>query len=164
MSPLVKRPLPRRFNRVPGNKLWWRNMQGSPTKYNKEGGKRDFSIEIPDDLAEELLNDGWTCINYKPKTSVDPDSPKIHRMKININFDARVPPKVYIAGEDENQRTLVDEAYLDEQNIDSRRIAWVNIDINPYPRDTTCTAYLSEMTIKFDGDVVEYTYGDDIEF
>lgn len=164
MNAVMKRPLPRRFTHVPGNKLWWRNMQGSPTKYVKEGGKREFAIEIPDYLAEELECDGWTCISHKRKSSLDPDSPIISRMKIKINFDARVPPRIYIAGEDENQKTLVDESYLDEQNIDSRRIAWVNIDINPYVRDTSCTAYLSEMTIKFDGDIVEYSYGDNVDF
>jgi len=81
-----------------------------------------------------------------------------------MNFDARVPPRIYIVGEDVSQRTLVDETFLDEQAVDSRRIAWCNVEVNPYVRDNSCTAYLSELTIKFDDNYAEYTYGEDANF
>ncbi len=164
MNTIRRRPLPRRFNQIPGNKLWYRNMQGSPTRFVTEGGRRDFSIELPDALAEELEAEGWTCISHKPKVSVDPDSPIIARFKVKMNFDGRIPPRIYIAGEDDSQRTLVDESFLDDQAVDSRRIAWCNVEVNPYVRDNSCTAYLSEITIKFDDNYAEYTYGEDGEF
>lgn len=40
-------------------KIAYSNFSGSPTQYNPEGGKRSVTFVIPDDIADELINEGW---------------------------------------------------------------------------------------------------------
>ena len=156
-----------KFEEVPGKDLWWRNMQGAATSVTP-AGKRSFAIAIDDELAEELHNEGWTCISFKPRDKNDPDSPILPRFKININFNSPTPPKIYIASSDGKRRTLVDEAYLDDQNIDRRGIEWCDIAVNPYNwtvrGDNGCSAYLSEITIKLQEGAFDYKYAEDVPF
>lgn len=156
-----------KFEEVPGRDLWWRNMQGAPTTF-APAGKRNFAIALDDGLAQELVDMGWTCIAFKPRDKNDPDSPILPRFKININFNSPTPPKIYIASSDGKRRTLVDEAYLDEQNIDRRGIEWCDIAVNPYNwtvrGENGCSAYLSELTIKLEEGAFDYKYAEDVPF
>ena len=165
MSNRITRSL--RFTEVPGGDLWYRNMQGNPTDYTP-AGTRSFSIAIDDELAEELLNEGWTCINHKPRNSKDPDSPLIYRFKIKMNFNGANPPSLYVASRDGKRRTPVDVNWLDDQNIDKRKIEWCDIEVNPYNRNVNgkdwCSAYLSEITIKLQEGAFDYKYTEDVPF
>jgi hypothetical protein len=165
MANRVNRSL--KFEEVPGSDLWYRNMQGTPTQYTP-AGTRSFAIAISDELAEELENEGWTCISHKPRSSSDPDSPIIARFKIKMNFNSANPPRIYIASSDGTRRTQVDEQYLDDQNIDRRGIEWCDIAVNPYNRNVNgkdwCSAYLSELTIKLQEGAFDYKYAEDVPF
>lgn len=156
-----------KFEEVPGSDLWWRNMQGNATPVTP-AGKRSFAIALDDELAQQLVDEGWTCIAFKPRDKNDPDSPILPRFKININFNSPTPPKVYIASSDGRRRTLVDESYLDDQNIDKRGIEWCDIAVNPYNwtvrGDSGCSAYLSELTIKLQEGAFDYKYAEDVPF
>lgn len=156
-----------RFTEVPGNKLWYRNMCGAVGEYNK-AGERNFAIELDDETAENLIADGWTCINHKPKSSKDPDSELIYRFKIKMNFNSMNPPRIYVASRDGKRRTMVEEHWLDDQNIDKRRIEWCDIEVNPYTRTVNgkewCSAYLSEITFKLQEGGFDYKYAEDVPF
>lgn len=156
-----------KFEEVPGSDIWWRNMQGAATKVTP-AGKRSFAIAISDELAQALSDEGWTCISFMPRDKNDPESPILPRFKINMNFNSPMPPKIYIASSDGTRRTLVDEAYLDAQNIDSRGIEWCDIAVNPYNwsvrGDVGCSAYLSEITIKLQEGAFDYKYAEDVPF
>ena len=139
-----------KFEKVPGGDLWWRNMQGNPTDFSP-AGVRTFAIAISDETAEELKEEGWTCIAFKPRDKNDPESPILPRFKIKMNFNGPVPPAIYVA-RDESHRTRVDESWLDDQNIDKRGIEWVYVCVNPYNWVVNgkegCSAYLADLTIK----------------
>lgn len=157
-----------KFEEVPGGDIWWRNMQGLATPV-APAGKRSFAIALADEVAQELVDEGWTCISFKPRDKNDPDSPILPRFKININFNSPTPPKVYVASSDGKRRTLVDEAWLDEQNIDKRRLEWCDIAVNPYnwgpiQGDYGCSAYLSEICIKLQEGAFDYKYAEDTPF
>lgn len=156
-----------KFEEVPGTDLWWRNMQGAATQVSP-AGKRSFAIRLDDDFAQELVEEGWTCISFKPRDKNDPDSEILPRFKININFNSPNPPKIYIATSDGRRRTMVDESYLDDQNIDRRAIEWCDIAVNPYNwsvrGDIGCSAYLSELTIKLQEGAFDYKYAEDTPF
>jgi hypothetical protein len=156
-----------KFEEVPGSDIWWRNMQGSPTDFSP-AGKRSFAIAIDDELADELKNEGWTCIAFKPRDKNDPDSPILPRFKINMNFNGATPPKIYVASSDGKRRTMVDENWLDDQNIDRRGIEWIDIAVNPYNwvvnGNEGCSAYLSELTIKLQEGAFDYKYAEDVPF
>ena len=156
-----------KFEEVPGRDLWWRNMQGAATQVSP-AGKRSFAIAIDDELAQQLTEEGWTCIAFKPRDKNDPDSPILPRFKINMNFNSPTPPKIYIASSDGRRRTEVDESYLDDQNIDKRGIEWCDIAVNPYNwtvrGESGCSAYLSELTIKLQEGAFDYKYAEDVPF
>ena len=40
-------------------KIAYSNFSGSPTQYTPEGGKRSVTFVIPDDIADELIDEGW---------------------------------------------------------------------------------------------------------
>lgn len=165
MSNRVTRSL--KFEEVSGRDLWWRNMQGAPTNFTP-AGTRTFAIAIDDELADQLTEEGWTCIARKPLNPNDPDSPIVPRFKIKINFNTDNKPLIYIASSDGKRRTQVDEQYLDDQNIDRRGIEWCDIAVNPYNRTVNgkdwCSAYLSEITIKLQEGAFDYKYAEDVPF
>lgn len=156
-----------KFEEVPGSDLWWRNMQGAATDFTP-AGNRSFAIAIDDELADELEAEGWTCITRKPRDKNDPDSPLLARFKIKMNFGGPTPPRIYIASSDGTRRTMVDESYLDDQNIDKRGIEWCDIAVNPYNRTVNgkdwCSGYLSEITIKLKEGAFDYKYAEDVPF
>lgn len=165
MANRVSRSL--KFVEVPGGDLCYRNMQGAATDYTP-AGIRSFAIIIDDEFANELENEGWTCINHKPRNSKDPDSPIVSRFKIKMNFNSSNPPSVFVASRDGKRRTQVDPSWLDDQNIDRRRIEWCDIEVNPYNRNVNgkdwCSAYLSEITIKLQEGAFDYKYAEDVPF
>ena len=156
-----------KFEEVSGRDLWWRNMQGAPTQFTP-AGTRTFAIALTPEYAQELADEGWTCIAFKPKDKNDPDSPILPRFKIKMNFNSPNPPRIYIASRDGRRRTEVDESYLDDQNIDHRGIEWCDVAVNPYNRTANgkdwCSAYLSEITIKFQEGAFDYKYAEDVPF
>lgn len=153
-----------KFEEVPGSDIWWRNMQGSPTDFSP-AGSRSFAIALDNEMAEELSNEGWTCIAFKPRDKNDPESPILPRFKIKMNFNGPTPPKIYVASSDGRRRTEVDESWLDDQNIDRRGIEWIDIAVNPYNwmvnGNEGCSAYLSEITIKLQEGAFDQKYTDD---
>ncbi len=165
MANRVNRSL--KFEEVPGTDLWWRNMCGTPTDFTP-AGTRSFSIAISDELAQELVDEGWTCISFKPRDKNDPDSEILPRFKIKMNFNTANPPRIYVASSDGKRRSLVDETWLDDQNIDRRGIEWCDIAVNPYNRTVNgkdwCSAYLSELTIKLQEGAFDYKYAEDVPF
>lgn len=153
-----------KFTHFDGKKLSWRNMQGHATD-NVPAGIRSFAMIIEDDLAEELERDGWTCISHKLLKKTDPEGPIVSRLKVKINFNSPNPPRIYVSSSDGKRRTLVDESWLDEQNIDRRSIEWVHVSVNPYRSHVNgkdwCTAYLDEMIIKLSEGAFDNLYRDD---
>lgn len=149
-----------KFEGVPGDRLWWRNMEGNPTEYT-DAGVRYFSIELDDEVGKKLSEAGWTCVKFAPRNKREPESEIIPRMKININLDSAYPPGIYVASSDGRRRTKVPGTWLNDQAIDHRRIEWIDIEVNPYNWKDGCSAYLAEMVIKLHEGGFASKYEDD---
>ena len=69
-------------------KLLFTNFAGSPTRYNSEGGKREFSVALPLNLVEDLERDGWN-VKYRKNADgeFDPERPYLG-VKVSYKFKA----------------------------------------------------------------------------
>lgn len=126
----------------------YRNFAGRPTQYNKNGGKRTFTIVIPDpETAQKLANDGW---NVKIKPAKNNEDELFCTLEVRVRFDLSwVKPKVWQYTK--KARLQVNEDNID--NFDNAEFERVDIVIRPYlvqkpSGDTVVSAQLSEMCVK----------------
>lgn len=71
----------------------FKNFDGHGTKKNPEGGRTFFNVRLPEDLARELLEDGWRVKNL--------DNPDYEpRVQVNFRLDQNEPisrrPKIFM--------------------------------------------------------------------
>lgn len=134
---------PRDILQIDDARIVFRNFTGAASKFNREGD-RDFSVVIPDEeMAEELINQGWN-IKIRPPRE-DGDDPFIY-LKVKVKFNDR-GPNVYLKSGSNRIR-------LDEESIsclDNVVIESVDLDVRPYDWDvngkTGRTAYLQSMQV-----------------
>ena len=125
-------------------RIIFRNFAGVGSKYNREGD-RNFSVIIPDEeIANELIDNGWN-VKIKPPRE-EGDSPFMY-LPVKIKFNSRGPAAYVISGNSTPKR-LNEETIemLDEIDIQS-----VNMDLRPYDWDvngrTGRTAYLQAIEV-----------------
>lgn len=134
---------PRGILQIDDARIIYRNFSGEPSKFNREGD-RNFSIVIPDqDIADELVAQGWN-VKIKPPRDED-DAPFMH-LPVKVKFNDR-GPQVYL-------RSGSRRVKLDEESvgcIDDIDIASVDLDIRPYDWEvqgkTGRSAYLQSMEV-----------------
>lgn len=120
------------FENLTGNEIIFRNFIGAPDAYNTTG-KRQFSIALNEERAEDLKRKGW---NVKLWTSRDGDlsTPFI---TVEVKY-GKYPPKCYLISGRENSNGSIDilaKTLLDEDTIgqlDAAEIAKCDIIISPY--------------------------------
>ena len=102
---------------VENAQIRFRNFTGEPTKYNKAGGKRTFSVVLDPDLAHQLMDDGWNVKVWEPEGADEP----LYHLPVEASYNL-YPPKIYmISG---NKKTLLTEEtisalqYAEYQNVD----------------------------------------------
>lgn len=70
-------------------KILFTNFAGSPTRYNSEGGKREFSVALPLNLVEDLERDGW---NVKFRKNADGEyDPERPYLGVKVSYKFRAP-------------------------------------------------------------------------
>jgi hypothetical protein len=124
-------------------RIVYRNFSGAGSKYNREGD-RNFSVVIDDeDLANQLIEEGWN-IKIRPPRDED-DTPFMH-LPVKVKFNDRGPGVYLISG-----RNRVE---LDEDSVsclDDIDIAGVDLDIRPYDWEVNGksgrTAYLHSIQV-----------------
>lgn len=106
-------------------RLIYRNFEGMGDKYNREGD-RNFAVRIFDeDIADELIKEGW---NVKKKESRDPDDDTPFMfLPVKVKFNDR-GPNIYL--ESGRARTTLKEDTVG--CLDNADILSVNLDIRPY--------------------------------
>lgn len=82
-------------------RILFQNFAGSKKQFNPEGA-RNFCVVIPDELAPQLMNDGWNIKELKPMEEGLPPTPYL---KVNVGFGP-YPPTLFMVT---NQKTLLDE-------------------------------------------------------
>ena len=137
----------------------WRNFSGEAGTYNAEGA-RNFWIEVPEDLAEEMEKDHWN-VKHRPDKQ-DPDIMH-HIIKINVNYRSDNPPEIYILNKKRKRKTLMPESLV--HKIDKYYILYADISFNSYRREwgdgrITTTGWLQELTIEVEENYLQEKYAD----
>lgn len=57
-------------------RIVFRNFAGGPTKFNPAGGIRSFSAILPEDIAQQMIADGWPVKYLQPRE--DGEAPQAH--------------------------------------------------------------------------------------
>lgn len=128
-------------------KTMFRNFQGKQTQYNP-AGKRNFCVEIPEEILQDLLDDGWNVRYTRPRDESVPPTPYI---QVAVSFD-NIPPTVWMI-------TNGKKVAMDEDSIgmlDWSDILNVDLIIRPYNWEVNgksgVKAYLKTMYVTVDTD------------
>ena len=130
---------PRGILQIDDAVLMFKNFEGRPDKFNREGD-RNFSIRIDDpEMADALIEQGW---NVKIKPPRDDDEGPFMRLPVKVKF-SDYGPRVLLKG------IKPDPIELDEESIgmlDQIDIEVADLDIRPFDWEvngrTGRTAYL----------------------
>lgn len=115
---------PRGILQIDDCRIIYRNFSGEPSKFNREGD-RNFSIVIPDqELADNLIEDGW---NVKIKDGREEGEPPFMTLPVKVKFNDRGPTVYLVSGG--HKRRLTEDTVSILDNVD---ILSVDLDIRPY--------------------------------
>lgn len=140
-----------RHIKIEGATLIFRNFRGEKNDYNDEGN-RNFGVLLPDDLAEELIQEGWRVKHLRPKED-DPDHYEQPWLPVKVKF-GKISPIIQLI----NSRGMIK---LDEETIgqlDWTKPKHVDLVIHPYNypaikgRPAGVSAYLRSMYFVKDED------------
>ena len=124
-------------------RIIYRNFAGIGSKYNREGD-RNFAVIIPNqEIADELIADGW-AVKIKPPRDED-ESPFMY-LPVKVKFNNR-GPAAYVKSGNSVQRLNKDTiGMLDEIDIQS-----VDMDLRAYDWEvngkTGRSAYLQAINV-----------------
>lgn len=134
-------------------KIFSRNFSGKPGPYNPEG-QRNFCVFLDDDIAEQLLEDGW---NVKRLTPRDENEESRAYIQVKVSYK-NIPPKVVLV-------TSRGKSVLDEDTIsllDFAEIEYVDLIASPSRWEmngrTGIAAYLKSIYVTIAEDEFESKY------
>lgn len=124
-------------------RIIYRNFAGAGSKFNREGD-RNFAVIIPnEDIANELIAEGWN-VKIKPPRE-EYDEPFMF-LPVKIKFNNRGPAAYVVSG---SSVTRLNEDTI--EMLDEIDIASVDMDLRPYDWDvngkTGRTAYLQAINV-----------------
>lgn len=148
---------PRGIVQIDDARIIFRNFSGAASKYNREGD-RNFAVVIPtEEMADELIKEGWNVRVREPR---DEDETPLITLAVKIKFNDRGPAVYLKTGDNVNR--------LDEESIDildNIDIAGVDLDIRPYDWEvngkTGRTAYLQSIHVTQEIDRFAARYAED---
>lgn len=134
-------------------KLLFTNFAGSPTRYNNEGGKREFSVALPLNLVEDLERDGW---NVKFRKNADGEfDPERPYLGVKVSYKFRAPAIWLIAG---GRKQLMTEDTVG--TLDNITIKTADIVIHPSVYDVRgqqgISAYVKELYVVMDDESASF--------
>lgn len=135
--------------------IFWRNFAGKEGKFNP-AGRRNFCLEVPDEVAEQMREDGWNIKTIPPR---DEDGAPLNYIQVAVTF-GQYPPKVWlISGK---SKTLLDEEAI--ASLDYAEIQNVDLAIRPYTwevrGDKGIKAYLKKLYVTVVQDDLDMKYRD----
>lgn len=147
---------PKGILQIDDARIIYRNFSGIGSKFNREGD-RNFSIIIEDqDIADELVKNGW---NVKIKPPRDEDDTPFMTLPVKVKFNDRGPIVYLITGKRKNE--------LDEESIgilDNVDILGVDLDLRAYDWEVNGkagrTAYLQSICVTQEVDRFAERYAD----
>lgn len=136
-------------------KVLFRNFSGSQTDMNKTGNI-EFNLQIDDeDMAMQMLQDGWNVKTYDSKRDGI-----IYHLPVRINFDSKYPPQVFLV----SYNGVVTRIYEDtvRRDLDGADINYIDAIINPSYWEvngkTGIKAYLRKMYVVLNEDELAAKY------
>lgn len=142
---------------IQGAHLVLKNFAGKAAEFNREGS-RNFGVLLDDDLAEQLMEDGWNVKHFRPKED-DPEQHSQAWLKVNVSYKNRPPIVNLITSKGKKRLT---EETIDQ--LDWTRMATVDLIISPYhypPRNNQpggISAYLQSLYVTVQEDLLEEKY------
>jgi len=76
---------------IDGANIRFRNFSGGKTKFNPEGN-RNFCVDIPEELVDPLVADGWNVKFLAPREEGDEPIPYV---QVKVKYDFK-PPRVVL--------------------------------------------------------------------
>lgn len=138
---------------IEDGKLIFRNFEGKEGQYNRQGD-RNFSVILPNDVAEKMAQDGWNVRYLPAREEGDEDTPYI---TVAVNFKNRPPRIVMLTS---RARTNLDEASVEV--LDWADIQKADLICNGYDwvvGDKSGTkAYLKSLFVTIEEDALERKY------
>lgn len=134
-------------------KILFTNFAGSPTRYNNEGGKREFSVALPINLVEDLEKDGWN-IKYRKNADgeFDPERPYLG---VKVSYKFKAPAIWLIAG---GRKQLMTEDTVG--TLDNITIKTADVVIHPSVYDIRgqqgISAYVKELYVVMDDESASF--------
>lgn len=134
-------------------KLLFTNFAGSPTRYNSEGGKREFSVALPLNLVEDLEKDGWN-VKYRKNAEgeFDPERPYLG---VKVSYKFRAPAIWLITG---GRKQLMTEDTVG--TLDNITIKTADVVIHPSVYDVRgqqgISAYVKELYVVMDDESASF--------
>lgn len=131
----------------------FRNFTGEPTKFDKAGGKRTFSVILDVEMADKLRDDGWNVKSWEPDGADEP----IYHLPVEISYKI-YPPKVWmISG---NKKTMLQEDTISA--LQYAEFTKVQLIIRPYCWEVNgksgIKAYVKAMYVTIEEDEFEKEY------
>ena len=134
-------------------KILFTNFAGSPTRYNSEGGKREFSVALPLNLVEDLEKDGWN-VKYRKNADgeFDPERPYL---SVKVSYKFRAPAIWLITG---GRKQLMTEDTVG--TLDNITIKTADVVIHPSVYDVRgqqgISAYVKELYVMMDDESASF--------
>lgn len=136
----------------------FRNFSGEERKFNVKGD-RNFCVEIPMDLVDELKDEGWNIKYLRPR---NPEDEPVPYMQVKVKF-GDYPPNIFVISG--KQKTKIDEDEVDM--LDWAEIENADVIIRPYNWEahgnTGVKGYLKTMYVTVARDEFASKYEDDDE-
>ena len=133
----------------------FRNFAGKEGMYNRDGD-RNFCVLLEDDLASDMLQDGWNVKRLKPREGEEQGTAYI---QVSVGFKGRPPRMVMITSQGrtdlgEDECVLLDWADIEKVDLIVRPYHW-----NVNGR-TGVKAYLKSIFVVIHEDYLELKYAD----
>ena len=131
----------------------FRNFSGKEGQYNK-AGERNFCVVLPNDIAAQMVEDGWNVRYLEAREEGDEAKPYI---AISARFDIRPPRVVLITS---TSRTQLDESsieVLDWSDIKTADLIARGHDWYVNGKSGT-KAYLQSLFVTIEEDALERKY------
>lgn len=133
----------------------FRNFAGAEGMYNREGD-RNFCVLLEEDLAADMLQDGWNIKRLKPR---DDNPVGTAYIQVSVGFKGR-PPRMVMITSKGRVDLGEDECVL----LDWADILKVDLIIRPYHWNvngrTGVKAYLKSIFVIINEDYLELKYAD----
>ena len=129
--------------------ILFRNFEGREERHDgrimNSEGSRNFHVIVPEEIVDQLIEDGWNVKPLKPREEGDPER---HEIKVNVSYRYRDPDIRMYAGRRETHLTQDSVANLDYADILSADLV---IHPSEYLKDdgsTGLSGYLTELRVR----------------